>query len=171
MSFTPPQSTLVPGPPDMPLPEDYPTIVMEVCDLLAQYDCRFRVEGFGDPHWALDIGYDFSSVMEQLPDVLAAIRRRASAHLDFYGQGVERLLEFSFADDHVLISCESRTAWTPDPSIERIDATELETMLGDLAREFSRAAIRVDPRLADLSPFADWASGDDRESDGPAPTA
>ncbi|WP_162907512.1 hypothetical protein [Allorhizocola rhizosphaerae] len=47
--------------------EEYATRVMVLCEMLAATDTRFHVEGFGSDDWRLDVSYNLSAVMEQLP--------------------------------------------------------------------------------------------------------
>jgi hypothetical protein len=56
-------------------PEDYSTSVMRACeDLSAGTTCRFVLGGFGKADWALDLGYDLSTFVEELPDLASAVR-------------------------------------------------------------------------------------------------
>lgn len=139
---------------------DYDCLIMETCTVLSETECRFHVEGFGDEEWPVDVAYDFSSVMEQLPEALAAIRSGTSTEIDFYGQGVERLLEFTPRQGIVEIRCISRTAWSPDPDVQQVSGEYLEGMLTKLASDFSRAVLNVSPALSENELLTRWASGE-----------
>ncbi len=90
---------------------------MEVCEFLGDTGYAFRISGFGQAEWPVDVWYDLSTLVEQLPDALAALRRGEPAEIDLYGQGVERTLIFEPAGDVVSITCSSRTRWQPEPAV------------------------------------------------------
>lgn len=131
------------------VPEAYDVLVMEACAILADVGCRFQIGGFGDPNWPLDIAYDFSSVMEQLPEVLAGLRDRQRVELDLYGQGVERSLVFEPDGAQVCIRCVSRTSWRPTPTVETLPLGVLEPMFVSLAEAFVQAVSATCPVLAE----------------------
>lgn len=135
---------------------DFRSLVMHACALLSKTDCQFHVGGFGQDDWPVDVGYDLPTVIEQLPDLIADIRARAEAELDFYGQGVERKLVFAPGDDMMEIRCYSGTSWNPNPEIERTSFTDIELMFMKLADDFVASLELVDPRMTGLSPFATW---------------
>ncbi|MEV6055815.1 hypothetical protein [Streptomyces sp. NPDC052107] len=100
---------------DLDLAEDYESLVMDACELLAETDCRFRVAGFGQGPWPVDISYDLSSVIEQLPQALTALRRKNRAQIDFCGQGFERVVVFVPLGDQITMTCTTQTGWIPRP--------------------------------------------------------
>jgi hypothetical protein len=134
--------------------------VMVLCEVLAATDTRFHVEGFGSDDWRLDVSYDLSAVMEQLPGVIRALMVGADVELDFYSQGIERTLEFHPDGEICRISCVSRTSWTPSP--EEIEMKTQDVIAGcrQLARNFGEAVAIAAPSLAQLAPFGSWATGD-----------
>lgn len=76
------------------LSEDYDSLVMDASGLLSDAGREFLVDGFGQSGWAVDVSYDLSSVIEQLPTAINALEQNDSVRIDFYGQGVERVLTF-----------------------------------------------------------------------------
>lgn len=137
-------------------PEDYVSLVIEACSLLGETDCRFLVSGFGDSSWPVDVCYDLATVLEQLPDLLATLRVGEGGVLDFFGQGVERRLEFFSSARQVEIRCRSGTAWKPDPATEQSELDHLEVMFVRLAFDFSIALEKVSPTLARTPPISAW---------------
>lgn len=135
---------------------DYEYLVMEACALLAETDCQFHVEGFGSSDWRLDVEYDLSAFMEQLPETLAGIRARHPVELDLYPQGVERTLSFDAGGEVVSIRCASRTNWRPCPGVEVVGRDELSRMLSRLASDFARSLRVMRSPIARLKPFSDW---------------
>src|SRR4051794_14258383 len=90
------------------LNEDFQSLVMDACQILARTDCRFHMGGFGQDDWNLNVSYDMSAVVEQLPDVLTALRSGADVELDIYTPGVERTIAFTSSGENVDALCQSR---------------------------------------------------------------
>jgi len=141
-----------------PFDLDYESIVMELCSRLAETDCVFRMAGFGQEEWPVDIRYDLSTLIEQLPELLSGLRSNGSVEVDLYGQGVERTLRFVVAGDRVTAVCASRTGWIPNPDVEEIDRSELLAMIESVAFEFAKFMRMVWPQRAETAPFVDWIS-------------
>lgn len=155
MTVSPPTSG-TPVTHDLDLAEEYGSLVMDACELLRETDCRFHVAGFGQDPWPVDISYDLSSVIEQLPQARTALRRKQRARIDFYGQGVERVITFDPDGEQITMSCTTQTAWIPDPATETASLADVEGMLAALARDFRRALDRACPDVAARDPFAQW---------------
>lgn len=139
--------------------DDYQYLVIEGCGQLDETDCRFHIGGFGREDWGFDLGYDTSSLVEELPELLAGLGAGKTVSVDLYSQGVERTLTFAPRDDQVDITCVSRTSWIPDPETETLGRGELMEMLHGLAVDFSRALDLVVPEIGRLEPFASWKTG------------
>ncbi|GAB2830168.1 hypothetical protein [Streptomyces daliensis] len=142
--------------PDFDLTSDYEVLVMDVCELLSETDCRFVMGGFGQDPWPVDVSYDLSSVMEQLPTAISDLRRRGEAVIDLYGQGVQRRLTFAPTGDLVNIRCSSDTRWQPDPAAEQVSYEEALRLLEGLKKDFRAAVERTSPTVAAAGPFAEW---------------
>ncbi|MEV1329877.1 hypothetical protein AB0J20_09905 [Micromonospora costi] len=138
---------------------DYESLVMEACALLSETDCRFFVGGFGQDDWRLDVAYDLSAVLEQLPSILVGLRAGTEAELDLYSQGVERTLTFTRIGQDVIIRCRSQTSWVPNPDTEIMSSHDLESMFVRLANDFAASLELVDPDISSLPPFRDWRLG------------
>ncbi|WKV76510.1 hypothetical protein AW27_033385 [Streptomyces sp. PCS3-D2] len=89
MSLTPPAAELPADLLDIELSEDYESLAMDACQLLSDTDALFVVSGFGQEEWPVSISYDLSSVIEQLPVAIDALRSGLLAEIDLYGQGIE----------------------------------------------------------------------------------
>lgn len=138
---------------------DYQVSVMNACELLADTGLRFAVSGFGLDDWRLDIQYDLSVFMEELPEMLRAATRGEQYEFYFYSQGVERNLIYSPAGDIVQIRCVSITSWVPDPDVEVIPLASLIEMIREMAIEFSRALRAAGGPISEAEPFRSWAAG------------
>ena len=155
MSLTPPSEQLPPVP-EFDIADDYESLVMDICQLLSETDCHFTVCGFGQEDWPVNVSYDLSSVIEQLPTAISNLQQGLDAEIDLYGQGIERRLDFTRSENLVNIQCTSGTEWIPDPDVEVLSHEEAMTLLAGLAREFGIAVQRALPDLAAKTPFAKW---------------
>ena len=115
---------------------DYEVFVMEACERLASAGAAFRVGGFGDSEWYVDVGYDLATVVEQLPGVFAALREGSAAKIDFYAQGMERVVTISPHGPSADLRCASRTSWIPDPDRGSATFADVVSMLGKLRDDF-----------------------------------
>jgi hypothetical protein len=140
--------------------EGFISLIIDACALLAETDCRFVVSGFGDDAWPVDVDYDLSTVIQQLPDLLASLRAGEDANLDLFEQGIQRLLEFSSTRPRVEIRCYSGTEWKPEPAIEHAGISELEEMFIRLAVDFAKAVSDVSAGLAHTPPIPAWSRGE-----------
>lgn len=139
--------------------DDYEADVIEMCSVLADASVgEFVLEGFGR-RWPVDVAYDMSAFLEQFPSLLANIRSEAEWEVDLYSQGIESSLVFEPGVDDVLIHCRSRTLWTPDPPLERIERRELIGMLEELAVGVAKAFAEIAPAASYGRPFDGWARG------------
>jgi hypothetical protein len=142
-------------------PAYYDTLVIEACAALAEATgSSFHVGGFGDEYWPLDVAYDMSAFIEQLPELLAGLRAGQIVEVDLYPQGLERTLTFRPASDGlVMIHCHSRTDWVPDPEVEIALRDELIAMFLRLAQDFATGLRAINSGLAGVEPFTRWLSG------------
>lgn len=137
---------------------DFESVVMDLCSVLAEADCSFGIAGFGQAKWPVDVRYDLSTLVEQLPETLSRIKARESAEIDLYGQGTERTLAFSFGvgGDWVTVTCLSRTGWIPVPAQVELEYSKLLEMLESVAFEFAKSLRLVWPQCVELAPFSEW---------------
>ncbi|MFG2815233.1 hypothetical protein [Streptomyces sp. NPDC048410] len=141
--------------------EDYETLVMEACSVLSDAGgSEFRIGGFGSDEWPVDVAYDLSAFMEQFPSLLGGVRECREVEVDLYSQGIERTLTFRPSGDLVMIHCESRTSWVPNPERESIAQSELVAMLSKLAQDFAGGLKAIISELSEVAPFEHWLEGD-----------
>jgi hypothetical protein len=141
--------------------DDYETLVMEACSVLSDAGgSTFHIGGFGSDEWPLDVAYDLSAFMEQLPSLLVGVRDRREVEVDLYSQGIERTLTFRPSGDFVIIHCDSRTNWVPNPERESIAQSELVAMLSKLAEDFAGGLKAVNSELSEVAPFERWLEGE-----------
>lgn len=163
VSFNPavPSGAVVPASESLEPGDDYETLVMEACSALSDAGGgRFHIGGFGSDEWPLDVAYDLSAFMEQLPSLLAGVREQREVEVDLYSQGIERTLTFSPSGDLVMIHCDSRTNWVPNPEREDIAQGELVAMLSKLAEDFAGGLKAINSELSEVAPFERWLEGE-----------
>jgi hypothetical protein len=139
--------------------DDFQSLIVVTCGYLAETDCIFRAAGFGDNDWPVDVSYDLSALMEQLPDALNALRADRACEIDFYGQGIERTLYFAVDGPWVNVECRSGTTWTPTPAVVRHHKKVLVELLEGMAKGFADAVAIGVPELADVDIFVRWRQG------------
>ncbi|PWJ02454.1 hypothetical protein DKG34_38580 [Streptomyces sp. NWU49] len=163
VSFNPavPSSAVVPASASLEQGDDYETLVMEACSALSDAGgSTFHIGGFGSDEWPLDVAYDLSAFMEQLPLLLAGVREHREVEVDMYSQGIERTLTFRSVENRVVIHCESRTEWVPSPEFESLAQSELVSMLSKLAQDFARGLEAINSELSSVAPFPRWLAGE-----------
>ncbi|WP_327047986.1 hypothetical protein OG320_08960 [Microbispora sp. NBC_01189] len=139
--------------------EEFDSVIMYSCELLSETDCRLLVGGFGQDVWPVSIDYDLSTILEQLPTLIADLRAGQLTELDFYAQGVQRILDFIPDGEMLRIRCRSGTSWTPEPEFEVAAKEDIVSMLTRLASDFASILQRVAPSIGTLMPFPQWAAG------------
>ncbi|MEU8787417.1 hypothetical protein [Streptomyces sp. NPDC048637] len=134
---------------------DYESLIMEACEILAETDSEFHVAGFGQHEWPVSVSYDLSTFMEQLPQAIASLRTGSTAEIDFYGQGLERVVSLSPRGEEVAIRCTSRTGWQPTLEIEQVSYVAAVRMLTGAFRDFRTALDLASPGVATFLPVLD----------------
>jgi hypothetical protein len=134
-------------------------MLAEICDALDDARClAFRVDGFGQLPWPVDVRTDLLTVLEQLPDILKSIRNPGVDEflLDFYEQGIERQVTFRKRGIWVDLRCESRLDWVPQNDTETIRSAALEVMMRGVARVFIDCVRRLLPSVDANPNFQAW---------------
>jgi hypothetical protein len=128
---------------------DVNAIIMDLCIALGDtHAFEFRISGFGDDRWPVDVTTDLATVLRQLPDVLAKCAKGDPFVLDLFEQGVERRLEFSPLHGLHEVRCSSGTAWRPRSQSEKIETTALIAMLHDLKSTFCHICEKLLPQTS-----------------------
>jgi len=138
---------------------DHDSLVIVATSQLSTTDCRFEMSGFGKDSWGMNVSYDLSVVLEQLPELLAGLRAGERAEIDFYSQGVERMLYFDRQGADVVIRCVSKLDPGPPPAVEVARYEELLEMFVTLASEFAASLEMTGSRFAAMEPFVSWRAG------------
>ncbi|WP_407885991.1 hypothetical protein [Scytonema sp. NUACC26] len=151
--------------------EDVREIFSRLCEELQNSNLvRFRVEGFGELPWPVDVLTDFLTVIEQVSDLLKFLDTPESSigYLDFYEQGIQKRLVFNKEDDLIKINCHGilinnqggklATSWGQDIEEEPIEKKSLKSMICQLIKTFVLIANEVSPTLTSNIFFQEWCS-------------
>jgi hypothetical protein len=121
---------------------------------------QFHVSGFGQNSWPVQIDYDLAVLLEQIPTVATAVKSGIPSEIDFFGQGIERILHIQPSGDNCEISCLSYGNWTPLPTVEVLSKASLLQMLFAVQNEFLRALSTAAPELAKSEFIVEWMHQD-----------
>lgn len=132
--------------------------IMDLCDILEETGIfQFQVSGFGQERWPVDIRTDLSTILEQIPETMYSISTgNYPFELDFYEQGIERLLIFTKTAQLIEVSCYSRTFWSPNPQSIFLKEADILSQLCELKYSFVQAVKIVCPKLASSELFSIW---------------
>lgn len=135
-------------------------ILIAICEVFEiSESIVFLVSGFGQEQWPVDCRTDLLTVIEQVPFILKKISKQDfSFQLDFYEQGIERLLIFEEENHQVRVNCVSRTNWTPDDAIYT-EKDKVLMMFEHFYYRFLEYSQILCPNLADHILLNDWKKG------------
>jgi len=137
---------------------DVNAIIMDLCIALGEtHAFEFRVSGFGDDRWPVDVATDLATVLRQLPGALAACAKGDPFELDLFEQGIERRLEFVPQRGSYEVRCSSRTDWNPEPEVEQIKAESVLAMLHALKSMFCQVCEKLLPETSAHPWFQQYA--------------
>lgn len=138
--------------------DDIDTLIQEICNFFEEKDIvNFRLSGFGQDNWPVDVGVDLSSILEQIPEVIHSIDGGYYPfQLDFYEQGIQRRLEFEKDDNFIKITCYSGTSWIPNPRSVSLTEKDILSQFLKVKQSFVQAAVKIYPQLSESSLFNAW---------------
>lgn len=141
-------------------------VIQELCEILEQTGVvKFKVAGFGQDNWPVDISVDLVSILEQFPEVIDSIYgSHYPFQLDFYEQGIQRRLEFEKEDEFIKITCYSGTSWLPNPRSITLTEKYILSQFLNFKDSFLQAAKKVCPQLSYSDLFSTWCTQHNRNS-------
>lgn len=139
--------------------DDHRSILAALCDELSQY-IDFRVSGFGQSRWPVDVETDLPIFLEQLPGAIMKANTGHEFEIDFYEQGLERRLEFIPDGSSFHVTCASGTDWRPDPLFQEIDRLDLIAILRLPLRQFIEAVESVSSEVFHDPLVRAWRNGE-----------
>lgn len=147
------------SPPSAETPEDLVSVLVEICSRLQELGYEFNVQICSVREWPVDVRTDLAVIVEQLPDALDALADGREDRLEFYEQGVERVVALRNQSDGVLVAWWRLTASTASPMESAVvPRTLVAEALGGLGREFLSAANTRCGRLAQTPTFFQYSS-------------
>lgn len=112
----------------------------------------FRVSGFGDDRWPVDVETDLAVMLEQLPTASSRLLARQPFELNFFEQGIERYLTGTPSDEVVRFECVSMLPhWSPSPPVEVVSLADTERMFCEVRSRYELAVERTCPWLARIA--------------------
>lgn len=140
--------------------DDYTSLVMAGCTVLDAAGAGFRMTGFGLSDWGMNVEYDMSVFLEQVPGLLSMLEVKGGGEILLYTQRIERALRFYREGESVRVECVSGTNWKPEPDVERLELLELLGMSRLLMNEFVEGLIRAGVEKLRIVPFlsTNWHS-------------
>jgi len=131
-----------------------------LCDYLGEIKgIEFQVNWAGE-HWPVDIVTDLPVVLEQLPDLVYGLshEKLMGGVLDFYEQGIQRLIEFTCQGELVKLECRSYSErWEPPLAICLMPRELVKARLQRIADTFISVVQRFAPGCVETKAFSDWA--------------
>jgi len=150
--------------------EDVREIFWAICRKLEDSNfVRFRVEGFGNLPWPVDVATDFMILLEQFSEFLQFLHTLELniGYLDFYEQGVETKLIFTKEINSIKINCRPLydsyyetpdLDWAKESVEEIIEKESLENMIYELIRTFVSIANELCPEFTNNKYFQEWCN-------------
>jgi hypothetical protein len=134
------------------------TAVGDLCSVLADSEVvQFKVSGFGQDVWPVDVRYDLVSILEQFPDVLqSVVSNNYPVELYFYEQGIERKLILEKYGELIRLKCLSCTDWVPVPKEIHMPQHLVVSQLIEFRDKFLEIVITGLPKLSHHSLFLEW---------------
>ena len=135
---------------------DYDCILLDICNML--YEAKqviFKIEGFGEKWNIVDCKADLPCILEQMDTILEVILKKGDFEIDFYEQGLERLLKFSFKRETVCITCTSYVNMPPISVIE-MEYESVKHLFWKLYDDFLMCIERLLPRVMKNTLFNEW---------------
>jgi hypothetical protein len=138
--------------------DDVRSMLSEVCEAI---DGRvgFSVSGFGQDIWPVDVETDLPVFLESLPGAIRAVKVREDFVIDFYEQGLQRLINFEFCKDVYIASCSASGGWECSPDREKIMPHLLEDMLEKFMDKFVEIVRKFAPSVSGHPWFLEWKTG------------
>ena len=113
----------------------------------------FKVEGF-DQIQSVDCRTDLLCVIEQIPEILANItNRNFNFNLDFYEQGVEKILEFKDNEKYVKVLCRDMLSGNLIFKENNVSKKCLEDMFKNIYDEFLKVTQIMCPYILNHKQF------------------
>ncbi len=85
--------------------DDVSSVLRDICEGLDTMGAQFIVSICSTDLWPTTARTDLAVVMEQLGEVLAGLSRSEAVSLDFYEQGIERVVTLIPHGEDILVEC------------------------------------------------------------------
>lgn len=100
--------------------DDIGSVLHDVCQALEQGGVQFDVQICTDAPWPVTVRTDLAVIAEQLSAALTSLAEDIPARLEFYEQGVERVVALMPSGDSIVVECSDLV---PKPSSFPVSVT------------------------------------------------
>lgn len=139
--------------------DDVSSVIDDIFGVLESRGYGFVARVWDDAPWPVSLRPDLAVVLEQLPDVFAALTLGRPCSIDFYEQGIERLVVLSPTGQDVAVERIAARADTGDERREgRVARDVLDAELRKLVEDVLLACRGSCPLLAAHPWFESWAA-------------
>ena len=135
--------------------DDYSSQVILGCDYLELCGYALAIHGFGRAAWPVTVGYDLSTILEDMPSHLSSMERGEPVKIDMYAPGTEVEIDAAPTGENVVLKC-TAALWDPEPETIAIPRLDFTRMIQHMLADFSAALRNVGSPLADVEPFLGW---------------
>lgn len=136
---------------------DHDTMLMKICNIL--YDSKmviFKIEGFGETWNIANCRSELPCILEQMQYIFQHIGRKESFEIDFYEQGLERILHFSFNDNTIRVSCTSYVNNIPPVSTIVMSYATVKALFLNVYQSFVTCVETLLPNVVKNDIFIEW---------------
>ncbi|WP_438024154.1 hypothetical protein [Sorangium sp. So ce233] len=146
--------------------DDLGSVLRDICETLEAAGVGFLVRVCSEAYWPVTVRTDLLVVVEQLGVVLASLAQDQVGKLDFYEQGIERVVSLVPKDGSLLVQCSDlvvkATSRTESVLVPR--EAVIKELIG-LADGFLRVSRACCEQLASHPWFVEWATDLQRQVD------
>lgn len=135
----------------------YDSMLMDICNIF--YDSKmviFKIEGFGETWSIADCRSELPCILEQMQYIFEHLRQKEPFEIDFYEQGLERVLHFSFSNETVNIKCTSYSNNIPPISDIVMKYDAVKGLFYSVYHNFITCIEKLLPNVIKNSIFIDW---------------
>ncbi|WP_437710858.1 hypothetical protein WMF45_37975 [Sorangium sp. So ce448] len=140
--------------------DDLGSVLRDICEALEAAGVGFHVRVCSDEYWPVTVRTDLLVVIEQLGDALGLLAQGQVGKLEFYEQGVERVVLLTPCGGEFLIQCNDLIV-KPTSHTDTVSVScelVLKELVG-LADDFLRVSKICCGQLASHHWFVEWADG------------
>jgi hypothetical protein len=139
--------------------DDVGSVLCDICEALETSGVSFLVRVCSNAAWPVTVSTDLLVAIEQIGDTLADLAQGQIGRLDFYEQGIERVISFTPNNGDILVECNDMIVKaTSKPEVVILPRELVLKELTCLAEDFLGASHICCPELVNHPWFQEWAA-------------